>query len=96
MANKRVQISYKATASLNSWRITLDQIELYRQTVIDYNRLLEGERSMFEAGESSLFMVNSREVGYLKARLKLIELMSKNQKARLTANYVYGILNQTL
>ena len=96
MANKREQLSYKATASLNSWRITLDQIELYRQTVIDYNRLLEGERSMFEAGESSLFMVNSREVGYLKARLKLIELMSKNQKARLTANYVYGILNQTL
>ncbi len=96
MANKREQLSYKATASLNSWRITLDQIEIYRQTVIDYNRLLEGERSMFEAGESSLFMVNSREVGYLKARLKLIELMSKNQKARLTANYVYGILNQTL
>lgn len=96
IANKREQLSYKATASLNSWRITLDQIELYRQTVIDYNRLLEGERSMFEAGESSLFMVNSREVGYLKARLKLIELMSKNQKARLTANYVYGILHQTL
>ncbi len=95
MTNKREQLSFKAKASLNSWRITLDQIELYEGTVSDYLRLLEGEKSMFEAGESSVFMINSREVGYLKARLKLIELMSKNQKARLTANYVYGILNET-
>ena len=96
MANKREQLNYKARASLNSWRVTLDQISLYEQTVADYLRLLDGERAMFVAGESSLFMVNSREVGYLKARLKLIELMSKNQKARLTANYVFGILHQTL
>ena len=80
--------------ALNLWTTTIDQINLYNQTVRDYYGLLDGERKMFNAGESSLFMVNSREIGYIQAQLKLIELIAKNRKAQLTANFALGLLAQ--
>ncbi len=94
IANKTASLGYKAVASLNEWSNTADQVALYTQTVRDYNGLLNGERQMFNAGESSLFMVNSRELGYINAQLKLIELLAKNRKASLGASYALGVLNQ--
>ncbi len=89
---KSATVAYKAMASLNEWETTADQVKLFTQTVRDYNGLLNGERQMFNAGESSLFMVNSRELGYINAQVKLVELLSKNHKAALAARYALGIL----
>jgi outer membrane protein TolC len=91
---KKAGIEFKANVALNEWNTTHEQIALYSQTVKDYFGLLTGERKMFEAGESSLFMVNSRETGYIQAQLKLIELMTKNQKAELATSYALGLLAQ--
>jgi hypothetical protein len=60
--------------------------------VSDYERLLNGERQMFDAGESSLFMVNTRESGFIQTQLKYIQLLTKNHKAELALNYNLGIL----
>ncbi|HAP59810.1 MAG TPA: hypothetical protein DCR93_10015, partial [Cytophagales bacterium] len=46
-----------------------------------YAQLLAAERIRFENGESSLFLVNSREVKYLDARKKQIDLEAKLGKA---------------
>ena len=43
----------------------------------NYDKLLDGERQKFDLGESSLFLVNSRETNTIAARLKLIELIAK-------------------
>ncbi|MGB0888513.1 MAG: TolC family protein, partial [Vicingaceae bacterium] len=80
---KQAAINYKAIAALNSLETTQEQITLYARTVKDYEQLLTGEKRMFNAGESSLFMVNSRESGYIKTQLKYIELLTKNHKASL-------------
>lgn len=93
LVSKTAVLGYKALASINEWANTAEQVELYSQTVRDYDGLLGGERQMFDAGESSLFMVNSRELGYINAQLKLIELLAKNRKAGLAANYSLGVLN---
>jgi hypothetical protein len=77
---------------LNEWETLEGLVELYQQTVQDYLGLLNGERQMFNAGESSLFMVNSRELGYINAQLKLIELLAKNHKAELKTLYSFGLL----
>ena len=55
------------------------QVELYTDAVANYNRLLNGERQKFNLGESSLFLVNSRETKTIAAQLKLIELIAKNK-----------------
>lgn len=90
--NKTQDLSYKARASINTWNTTKNQSDLYKRTTQDYFGLLEGERQLFETGESSLFLVNRREVSYIRARIKLIELISKNQKAELKTLYQLGIL----
>ena len=67
LENKRVGLAFKATAAMNVFETTMLQIRLYRQTVNDYGALLEGERQLFNGGESSLFMINSREIGFINA-----------------------------
>jgi outer membrane protein TolC len=59
-----------------------DQISLYKETVNNYFALLNGEKRKFEEGESSLFIVNSRENSLITAEVKLIELIAKYQKAQ--------------
>jgi outer membrane protein TolC len=90
---KNASLNYYAISSLNDWSTTREQIDLFTQTVTDYNGLLRGEQRMFDAGESSLFMVNAREVGYINSKIKLIELLAKNRKAGLTTGYAFGVLN---
>lgn len=91
---KQATINYKAVAALNSLETTQEQITLYTRTVKDYEQLLNGEKRMFTAGESSLFMVNSRESGYIKTQLKYIDLLVKNHKASLELSYAVGILKK--
>ncbi len=94
LSNEQALISFNINASLNHWNTSYDQVQLYLQTVRDYLGLLEGERRLFESGESSLFMINSREMGYIQAQLKLIELLGKNKKAGLQTFYYLGNLGQ--
>lgn len=90
---KRETLFYKASYASNEWKITEQQVILFNQTVQDYNQLLSAEKTMFEIGESSLFMVNSREMDYIQAQLKLIELISKNQTAYIGTLHALGTLN---
>jgi len=92
LSNKQAIITYKVQSALNEWFTINDQIMLYDKTIRDYQELLNGERHLFDAGESSLFMINSREMGYIQARLKLIDLAAKSQKSRLTVTYHLGII----
>jgi outer membrane protein TolC len=50
------------------------QLDLYEETLSNYERLYESEKQLFEMGESSLFMINSREKSFLEAQLKMLEL----------------------
>jgi len=63
------------------------QLEIYRNTVSDSKRLLEAEKTMFEGGESSLFLINARETSYIQAKLKYIEALTKNQQAYLSLQF---------
>lgn len=83
--NKNLELLNKTKAYLNEFITTAGQFNLYTGTVLDYESLLNAERRIFEAGESSLFMINARELGFISARLKLIDLVSKNNKALLSA-----------
>ena len=92
--NKAAQLRAKINQALNEWDITLEQANLYHQTTNDYYELLKAERSLFGMGESSLFLVNSRELGYISTKVKMIQLISKNKLAKSKAYYSLGILDQ--
>lgn len=92
---KNLELNNKAQANINECYLSADQLLLYTETVKQYAQLLEAERQIFSGGESSLFMINAREIGYLNAQIKWIELQVKNQKAILSAYHSLGLL-QTL
>ncbi|MCX2763864.1 TolC family protein [Aquimarina muelleri] len=62
-----------------------NQNTLIKDIVSDYNKLLNAEERKFSFGESSLFLINSREKSLIEARLKEIEVQNKflNTKAKL-------------
>ena len=92
LENKKTNLTYKLKISRYEFETTQSQIKLYEQTVEDYRMLLLGERSLFNSGESSLFMINSRELGFIKAELKMVELVAKNRLAILKLKHALGQL----
>ncbi len=94
LQNKQQELIFKSQAALNEWRTTKIQADQFRQTVTDVQGLLRGEQRRFDAGESSLFLVNSREVSFISAQTKFIELLAKNQTSRLKTYYALGLLGR--
>ena len=69
-----------------------EQIEALSRTLNDSRNLLEAEKLRFELGESSLFLVNSRESSYLSARVDMIQLQAAFRQAQLQARWLQGVL----
>lgn len=92
LAFKTEQIEYKIESALNTWSTTYRQIEIWQEATQNYLRLLESERTLYQIGESSLFMINSREKAYINAQLELIERFALNKKAEIKAKYALGII----
>ncbi len=70
-------------------QLNYQQVSNYETNVGNYEQLLEAELIKFEAGESSLFLINSRELKLIDARIKFIELMGKYLKSH--AGFLYSL-----
>ena len=80
----RLELGNKINA-LNAQKNSLTkQKQLTKQMVEDYKILFEGEQKKFDAGESSLFLVNSREAKWLDAVQKFIGIEQAEQKTKLS------------
>ncbi|GHA69204.1 TolC family protein [Pontibacter akesuensis] len=75
-----VLLAYNELQALES------QLQLQEQMVANALTLRNGEQIRFENGESSLFLINSREAKLLEAQVKLYTLRTKYAKAR---TYLY-------
>lgn len=70
------------------------QAGIYRQNVLNYQKLYDGELSKFKNGESSMFLLNSRENKLLEAQQKLALLRTKASKSIVAIGYATGKLGQ--
>jgi outer membrane protein TolC len=77
--NKQISLQTKLRQYYNEWKALREQIALQQQAVQSYLILQRGEETKFANGESSLFLVNARELKTLEAKQKLLELQSKEQ-----------------
>lgn len=75
--NARVEIQNKVLALYQELDSFLDQNRLIDNIVRDYNTLLAAEERKFSFGESSLFLINSRESKLIDAELKQNEVQNK-------------------
>lgn len=63
--------------TLNTYENTIDRLTIFKSNVINLERLLLAEQTRFEMGESSLFLINSREIRYIEAQTILNILHSE-------------------
>lgn len=54
-----------------------DQLSLVNVIVEDYETMLQGENRKFDLGESSVFLVNTRENSLIEARLKELDIQTE-------------------
>jgi outer membrane protein TolC len=83
-------IEIDITTSFNDLKILENLIELQRQMVDNYLKLRNAEVKKFENGESSLFLINSRESKLIEGKIKLAALISKYQKEKAGVYYAAG------
>lgn len=89
---ERQQIRTTVGRRTNELALMNEQVRLGEAMVRNYSGLLSGENKRFAAGESSLFLVNQREVALLDNQMKLIELQAKLGKAELLLEKDTGTL----
>jgi len=94
LTRKNAEMKMKATVALNDWQITQSRAAVADKMSRDYLALSEGEKQLFDGGESSLFMVNARETAYISAEVKRLELIIKNKQASLKAKNALGLLTK--
>ncbi len=86
------EIKLKANLALNNWLGLGTQISQLQEMVEQYRRLLEGERQLFEVGESSLFLINAREASLINSQIKLLDVVIKRKQAKAKIFHAMGIL----
>ncbi len=90
---KALELRNKLEALLGTISQTQKQISLSRAMVTNYLELVNAETIRFDAGESSVFLVNAREQRLVEAELKLNALQAKlpillGETNRVTGGYL--------
>jgi outer membrane protein TolC len=91
---KEIEIINKVKSYYNQLVNYKMQVNLLQNTYTNYLRLQKGEETKFFNGESSLFLVNSRENKTLETLLKLTEVTIKYNKTSLGLQWAAGQLWQ--
>ncbi|GAB3574313.1 TolC family protein [Spirosoma luteolum] len=77
-------------ASWNTLQALNDQLRVQELTVLRQRQLVTAEQQKFALGESSLFLVNTRETKLIDLELKLAELRAKYQQSVAALWYAAG------
>ncbi len=72
-------LRYTIGATLNAYTTLIDQLEETRKFTELNQAMYDAEITLFSLGESSIFMINSRESEWLKAQIQLIRVHAEQQ-----------------
>ena len=89
---KQRELLTKQLQIRNEWNTAVTQAQMAETITSRYRQLADAERTLFLNGESSLFLVNAREISYLSAQGKLIETLAKTIKLKLSEQFITGKL----
>lgn len=89
---KAVEIQVKIKSYFNEWVNIKNQVALQSRNFEYCTQLLQAEETRFFNGESSLFLINSRENKALEALEKLVDLKTKYFKTLYSLQWSTGLL----
>jgi outer membrane protein TolC len=88
--NNAQRTYYANTADLKT------TVDIWSQATVNYRKLLSAEQTKFTLGESSLFVVNSRELKWITAREKYIKSYIEYRKSILRYYHALGMLPEAI
>ncbi len=75
--DKQNALQNKIEGNLQIQQLLEEQLNIQRQNVVDYERLLNAEKDKFGFGESSVFLLNKRQEKFLESKIKLLKVLAK-------------------
>ena len=93
LINKTNELNFKINALKKTIGILVEQLQNAERTTRYSKLLVEAEKLKFSNGESTLFMLNTRENKWLEFEIKLAEYKLKFIKTVLNLIYLNGDLN---
>jgi outer membrane protein TolC len=93
LAQKKQGIEIKINSYFNQFQSLKKQIATQELALKNYQSLVKAEESKFEQGESSLFLINSRETKAMESAEKLIDLKAYLFKSVYGLQASAGVLN---
>jgi outer membrane protein TolC len=84
------EINNNIRTSYNDLQAYQSQLEVQVESIKNQSLLLRGENQKFELGESTLFLINSRETKLIDMRIKLESMISGYQKTLAELYYKAG------
>jgi outer membrane protein TolC len=92
LLNKNNELKFKLDAIYKTMSILSEQIINAEKTVKYSQQLVDVEKQKFSIGESSLFLINTREGKWLESTLKLADYKLKFIKTMLQVIYLKGTM----
>ena len=87
---ERIQLQNKVKAQQQEIISLKKQLNYTNRLVSDYDVMLKGEDRLFEIGESSLFVINSRENSLVSAQINNIAMENRLYSALISLYQSYG------
>lgn len=91
---KRIEVENKLRNYYNDFENSRNQIQRYQILVGNLQALLQAEQRKFELGESSIFLINSREQKLIETQLKFNKLQGEYAKNLLSVYWASGRISQ--
>ena len=92
--NKRWEVENKIRSYFNETKVLQQQITIMQSAYTAYQTLLRAENIRYQNGESSLFLINTRENKVLETAQKIVELQVKWLKAKYAAQWAAGLCSK--
>jgi outer membrane protein TolC len=80
--------------SLQQYVLYRNLLVLQEKLVVENRRMLEAEKTRFQAGESNVFILNQREVNLINAEVKVVELQLQQHLNVLQQFHLSGLMNR--
>ena len=91
-SQKSLSVELKVKNYYYEFQNIRNQVELQRGILTNFEKLLHAEETLFRNGESSMFLINSRENKVFEAERKLAELKTKYFKTIYALQWSAGLL----
>jgi outer membrane protein TolC len=86
-----VSLRARFESEVNNMETLHNQFRIFNENISGLERLLEGEQTRFEMGESSLFLINAREVSLIEGQLILNDVVARRNIAYARLMFAAGL-----